>query len=80
MDLSSIVDFALSDPHGAFFTTLLPIEQGNTERSKKRHLTSEVGTDRVYEQYFTTYSAFMVIQLNFYCKLREIIDAVAPVK
>lgn len=28
-----------------FFTTLFPIAQGNTERIKKRYLTSEVATD-----------------------------------
>ena len=36
IDISSIVDVALSDHHCVFFTTLLPIAQGNTERIIKK--------------------------------------------
>ena len=46
IDISSIVDVALSDHHCVVCTTMLPIAQGNTERIiKKRYLTSEVATD-----------------------------------
>ena len=61
IDISSIVDVALSDHHGVFSTTLLPKAQGNTEHIIKKHYpTSEVATDFMYEQFSTTYSAFLL--------------------
>jgi hypothetical protein len=45
-DISSIVDVALSDHNCGLFTALLPIAQGNTEHTIKKHyLTSEVARD-----------------------------------
>jgi hypothetical protein len=46
IDISSIVDVALSDRHLVCFTTVLPIAEGHLERIiKKCCLTSEVATD-----------------------------------
>jgi hypothetical protein len=46
IDISSIVDVALSDHHCGRFTSLLPKVQGNTEHIIKKHSpTSEVATD-----------------------------------
>ena len=41
VDISSVVDVALSDRHCVFFTTLLPIAQSNTERIVKKHYLSQ---------------------------------------